>query len=58
MESPWIESPKRIFESTPPKMNIEPENDGPWNMIFLDSRGPVFSGSNVNLLGCFKEIRS
>ena len=31
---------------TPRKINIEPENDGLVQMMFRNSRGPVFSGSS------------
>ena len=35
-----------------PKIGIEPENDGLVQMIETSSRGPVFSGFDVNLPGC------
>ena len=46
MESPWIESPKRIIESTPPKINIKPENHG------LEYDFPGFQGARILRFRC------
>ena len=56
MEEFWKTPEFSNMEPTPRKINIDPENDGLVQMIFLDSRGPVFSGSMSIFWGVTMDI--
>ena len=43
---------KALYGDTPRKINIEPENDGLIQMIFLYKEGPYSQVPAVNLPGC------